>query len=223
MKPWDELGVMKLTRTLTTIGIAVLALTGCSAEDIEAAKTEQEDEPQTAEEAAELITVPDVTGMPLDEAKDELKDLELQIEEEDASGEDRTAWSDKNWTVIEQTPAADDQVEPETELILSIEHEDDEEEPTDEPTEEERRETDAGLDTVHAQVACTTEAENQAYPDNLKVHTVMGKIQETIDEEEIRFLWEITLESAAGGKQTGEILCIATGDNDSTQVQLEFR
>lgn len=214
---------MKLTRTLATLGIAALALTGCSAEEIETAKAEQEGEPETAENAAELVTVPDVTGMTLDEAKDELEDLELEVEEEDASGEDRSAWSDSNWTVIEQNPAADDQVEPDTDLLLKIEHEDDEEEPTDEPTEEERRETDAGLDTVHAQVACTTEAENQAYPDRLKVHTVMGKIQETIDEEEVRFLWEVTLESTAGGEQTGELLCIATGDNDSTQVQLEFR
>src|SRR5699024_6445502 len=90
---------------------------------------------------------------------------------------------------------------------------------TEEPTPEERQETDNGLDPVHAQVACTQQAEAAAYPDKLKVHTVMGKKQEVINADEIRFLWEATLTSGAGGEIRGEVLCVATGSNDAPTVE----
>lgn len=95
--------------------------------------------------------------------------------------------------------------------------------PDGEPTPAERTETDNGLTPTYAQGACILRADTEAYPDSIKVHTIVGKKQEVIKPDEIRFLWEATLESSAGGELRGELLCIATGDNDNPEVQLEFR
>ena len=139
--------------------------------------------------------------------------------------------TDETTTEAEPEPTQTEQVEtqePEPEPDPS-EAEAKDPEPEPEPSEtkeqepEERRETDTGLDPVNAQVACVQEAEALAYPEELKVHTVMGKKQEIINEDEIRFLWDATLKSAAGGELRGEVLCIATGSNDSPDVEIEFR
>lgn len=212
---------MKLTHTLATLSIAALGFTACSAEEMEAYQDEQEATAEDATEEVERIEVPDLTGTPLDEAKDQLDELELDADEYDISEDDKSVWRDSNWEVTEQDPAAGEQVEPDTEILLGVQKIEDEDADEEEP--EEQQTTADGLDTLHAQVACTTEAENQAYPDDLKIHTVMGKKQENINDDEIRFLWETTLTSQAGGELSGELLCVATGDNDNTTVELELR
>lgn len=48
--------------------------------------------------------MPDVVGMPLDEAKTLLDKWDPYLKEEDASGDGRRAWADGNWTVVSQHP-----------------------------------------------------------------------------------------------------------------------
>lgn len=212
---------MKLTRALALLSITALAITGCS-----------ESEP------IEMIEVPNLIGMPLPDAEEKLDELGFEYEEHDASDKDRTVMLPSNWEVVEHDPAAGEEVEPGSELslgVLKMSDTDDEEEAeeeeaqaeadtaSEEPTQDERQATDDGLQPTHAQVACTVQAEQEAYPDSIKVHTIMGKKQEVINADEIRFLWEATLTSAAGGELRGELLCIATGTNDNPEVTLEFR
>lgn len=226
---------MKLTRTLATFSIVALVLVGCSAEEIEQAQADRQTEDATAADA-EIVELPDLTGLPLDEAKDQLNELDLDTEEYDTSEDDRSVWNDSNWEVIEQDPATGEEVELDTEIMLGVQKTDDDaqaeeeqqpgenaSEAEDQPPSDEPSETASGLQPTYAQSACTLEADVQAYPDEIQVHTIMGKKQEVINDDEIRFLWEATITSTAGGELPGELLCIVTGDNDNPVVELEFR
>lgn len=120
---------MKVTHTtkklFATIGIAGLAFVGCSAEEMEAYQAEQET--ADASETEELIELPNLTGMNLADAEDELDDLELATDEHDVSEDDKSVWSSKNWEVVDQDPAAGEQVEIDTEVLLGVQKIEDEE------------------------------------------------------------------------------------------------
>lgn len=128
--PWVKLENMKTKHLITTLSLAALALTACSAEDIEAYKAEQEG--ATAEEADEevaLVEVPDLIEMNLKDAKTELKDLDLDVDEYDTSEDENSVLRSKNWEVIEQDPTAGTEVEPDTEILLGVQKIEDKEEP----------------------------------------------------------------------------------------------
>ena len=124
-------------KLLASLGVAALALTACSAEDMEAYKAEQE--AGNAQEAAdvELVEVPDLIGVNLAEAEDQLKELDLDADEYDVSEDDKSVWSPKNWEVVEQDPAAGEKVEPDTEVLLGVEAIEKETEDDDEEADEE--------------------------------------------------------------------------------------
>lgn len=52
------------------------------------------------------ISVPDVVGMALPDARAAIDDAGFEIEEVDASGGNRSVWSTGNWSVVGQQPAA---------------------------------------------------------------------------------------------------------------------
>lgn len=123
---------MKYSHLIATFSIAALALTGCSAEELEQGTTTADD--------TEMIEVPDLVGMNLADAEDQLDELELKSDEQDISDDDKSVWNSDNWEVVEQDPAAGEQVEADTEILLSVQHLDDavdEEEPSDEETSDE--------------------------------------------------------------------------------------
>jgi hypothetical protein len=64
------------------------------------------------------VSVPHLIGLTLDEARELADDLEL--EEHDASGQDRGVWSPSNWTVAEQEPAAGTSVEAGSTVVVEI-------------------------------------------------------------------------------------------------------
>lgn len=80
---------MKLTRTLATFSIVALVFVGCSAEEIEQTQADRQTEDATAADA-EIVELPDLTGLSLDEAKDQLNELDLDTEEYDTSEDDRS-------------------------------------------------------------------------------------------------------------------------------------
>lgn len=102
---------------------ALLALTGCAAEDTDpgtdASKTGQADEVKTddgpatdsdsdAEDAAaqpETATLPDMTGKGLQAAQDEAQAAGFfSLTSSDATGADRMQMFDRSWKVCSQTP-----------------------------------------------------------------------------------------------------------------------
>jgi hypothetical protein len=121
---------------IASASILGLALTGCSAEDLEAYQAEQNGE-QTE---AELIEVPDLIGENLADAEDQLKDLDLDVDEYDVSEDESSVWRSSNWEVTEQDPAAETEVEPDTEIRLGAQKIEDEED--NEDAEEDEAESD---------------------------------------------------------------------------------
>lgn len=54
----------------------------------------------------EPVEIPDLSGMAIPEARELFDDLPLELDEVDASGENRSVFSAGNWNVSEQDPAA---------------------------------------------------------------------------------------------------------------------
>lgn len=84
--------------------------------------TPQEPSPTQAPEApaAELFTMPDVIGMNLQDAQDQLQALgSYLMDQEDASGKGRIQINDSNWKVCSQQPLAGEQVPTSTTVVLS--------------------------------------------------------------------------------------------------------
>lgn len=67
-----------------------------------------------------LLTVPDLKGMPGDEAHSALRELDLKIELVDATGEDRRVMSRSNWEVQSSTPEAGEEVEAGATVTLHV-------------------------------------------------------------------------------------------------------
>ena len=113
------------TRTAITAlaAAAVLALTGCAAEDTDPAPdapaasqdnapkqetTPTEDAPTAEPEPeAETATLPDLVGKDLQAAQDEAQAAGFYaLDDQDASGQNRLQVLDRNWVVCSQEPAA---------------------------------------------------------------------------------------------------------------------
>lgn len=75
------------------------------------------------------VAMPDVVGMRLDVAHNELEKLGIQdFEDIDVIGEEDSIWRDANWVVVEQNPpAGTHDVDTDTKIELSVGNEDDEE------------------------------------------------------------------------------------------------
>jgi hypothetical protein len=98
----------------------------------------------------EPIGVPDLAGLALIDAREMAEGLDLELDEVDGSGRDRSVFSPGNWSVVMQDPSAGTAVEPESIVVVTLENErdqepepepDDEPEDTDEPEDEPERST----------------------------------------------------------------------------------
>lgn len=155
---------MKRIKHLTTLSIAAFLLVGCSAEEMEAYQAEQEAaEAEEAIEVEKLIEIPDLTSMNLADAEDQLDDLELDVDEYDVSEDDKSVWSSSNWEVVEQEPAAGEDVELHTEILLGVQKIEDEED-TEEEAEDDASDTPEPEDEYHAIALATGDSEAQAEP-----------------------------------------------------------
>ncbi|MEV2249392.1 PASTA domain-containing protein [Streptomyces sp. NPDC050147] len=109
---------MRTRTTITTLAAAaLLALTGCAAEDTDPG-TKSPDTSQTddspaadtdtgADADAETATLPDMSGKGLQAAQDEAQGAGFfLLTSEDATGAGRMQAFDRNWKVCSQTPEA---------------------------------------------------------------------------------------------------------------------
>lgn len=95
--------------------LAGLALTGCggpkAAEPVSSATA--------IAVVAETITVPNVVGLTLDKATDQLKELGLNVEDEDIV-DGKSIWRGKNWRVMSQDAAKGTQLEKDSTVKLGV-------------------------------------------------------------------------------------------------------
>lgn len=113
-------------KTLASASAIALLLGLAACDDLESMTG---DDDSSEEQADGPVTIPDVVGMSLSDAREELEELELDLDEYDAV-EERSIWSAGNWEVVEQDPEAGSEVEPESSLSLGVRHESDDDEDT---------------------------------------------------------------------------------------------
>lgn len=92
-----------------------IALTGCSK------ATSAQPEASTTAVAEQTITMPEVKGLTLDKATDQLKDLGLKVDAEDVN-DGKTILSKKNWQVVSQDPLPAVQVAKDSKVKLGVRH-----------------------------------------------------------------------------------------------------
>lgn len=119
----------------------------------------------------EPVAVPDLTGMPLPQARDAADEAGIQLEEVDASGQDRAVFSAGNWSVERQDPPAETEVERRSTVtvdIVNVRDIDDEPEDVaaDEPDQEPER-VDQSDDEPGHEPSSTFEADVSARGDGL--------------------------------------------------------
>lgn len=95
--------------------LAGIALTGCSK------ATSAPSGASATAVAEQTITVPDVGGLTLDKATDQLKDLGLKVDAEDVN-DGKTILSKKNWQVVSQDPLPAVQVAKDSKVKLGVRH-----------------------------------------------------------------------------------------------------
>lgn len=89
------------------------------------------DDEEPAAEETDTVDVPDLVGMELSDARDELDDLGLEVDEVDAD-EDRTVMNPANWVVEAQDPEPGAELEPGDTVTLTVFRPEDREEAAEE-------------------------------------------------------------------------------------------
>lgn len=108
-------GILK--KTLALVVLTGLMLTGCAQQ-----ASSQTPSAATASVAAEeTVNVPDVVGLTLDKATDQLKDLGLKVQAKDVN-DDKTIVSKKNWQVVAEDPTSGNKVAKGTTIKLGVRH-----------------------------------------------------------------------------------------------------
>lgn len=102
-----------MKKNLAIILLAGLMLTGCGGTAKPAATA------TAVAVADETVTVPGVVGLTLDKAKDQLKELGLDVESEDMV-EGKSIFVAANWLVISQDPAKGSQVTKDSPVHLGV-------------------------------------------------------------------------------------------------------
>ncbi|MET3719156.1 MULTISPECIES: excalibur calcium-binding domain-containing protein [unclassified Arthrobacter] len=100
-----------MKKTLTLVVLAGLMLTGCGGKPTAPASA--------VAVVEEAVTVPDVLGLTLDKATDQLKDLGLKVEAVDTA-DGKSIISKKNWQVTSQDPAHGAQVAKDSTVRLGV-------------------------------------------------------------------------------------------------------
>ncbi|MFJ6028807.1 PASTA domain-containing protein [Pseudarthrobacter sp. NPDC092424] len=104
-----------MKKTIMLVLLGGLVLTGCGGP--------QAAEPVSSASAVavveEGVTVPNVVGLTLDKASDQLKELGLEVEHEDIV-DGKSIWSKKNWLVMSQDAAKGAQLTKESTVKLGV-------------------------------------------------------------------------------------------------------
>ncbi|WP_253951591.1 excalibur calcium-binding domain-containing protein [Paenarthrobacter sp. CM16] len=104
-----------LKKLLALVVLTGIALTGCGK------ASSAQPVASTTVAAEQNIAVPNVVGLTLDKATDQLKDLGLKVEAEDVN-DGKTILSKKNWEVVSQDPKPAAQVEKDSKIKLGVRH-----------------------------------------------------------------------------------------------------
>ncbi len=107
-----------LKKTLALVVLTGLMLTGC------ATKQASSQTPATAAASAvaeRTIEVPDVVGLTLDKATDQLKDLGLKVEAKDVN-DDKSIIVKRNWQVVSEDPVGKTNVAEGSTVKLGVKH-----------------------------------------------------------------------------------------------------
>lgn len=174
-------------------------------------------------DGSEPVEAPDLVGLTLEEARDQAGDFEL--EEIDASGQDRSVWSTSNWTVAEQDPEAGTPVERRSTVTVQLVNVRDG--PVDEGDEADEEsvedQTDDPADASEDDAGSPSSA--QADERELIAQAEQGFewfTEERVSYEEDPRLWQIqgSVESITGFRVTGSNFLVETGlhpDNPDTE------
>ncbi|HEY9475338.1 MAG TPA: PASTA domain-containing protein [Mycobacteriales bacterium] len=114
------MGIRPVVAVLAWVLVTGLALTGCRDTGLGVAAG-----PSAASAAPaasnQVLTMPDVTGQRLSQARDVLSDLGFDnVSVHDATGRDRPVIIDQNWVVRAQTPAAGTRGDARTRITLTV-------------------------------------------------------------------------------------------------------
>ncbi|MBT2584504.1 excalibur calcium-binding domain-containing protein [Arthrobacter sp. ISL-95] len=107
-----------MKKTLALVVLSGLLLTGC------ATKQASNQTPATAAAspvAERTVEVPDVVGLTLDKATDQLKDLGLKVEAKDVN-DDKSIIVQKNWQVVSADPVGKTKVAEGSTIKLGVKH-----------------------------------------------------------------------------------------------------
>jgi PASTA domain len=190
---------------LATVAVAI-ALTGCGT-----ATTPTTPSSTAAARAVESTTsVPDVTGMPGDQARDQLTAAGFTVELTAADGS--SVWKASNWSVDSQAPAAGAELEAGATVMLTVSKPAAVEVPAAAVLA-----TSTGLTGTYAQAACDWYGEQQ-FPYGFKGHWILGKLAEEIQNDQWFFKIEATVTNEYKAKRDYNVECFVTGTNDAPVV-----
>jgi hypothetical protein len=109
-------GILK--KTLALVVLTGLMLTGCATKQASSQPTAT---PAASGVAEHTVEVPDVVGLTLDKATDQLKDLGLKVEAKDVK-DDKSIIVKKNWQVISEDPVGKSKVTEGSTIKLGVKH-----------------------------------------------------------------------------------------------------
>lgn len=209
--------VLTMRATIAIAALSALALTGCSLETEPTPEPSPTESAEPADTGPQAIDAPNVVGQTLDEARDALDGYE--IEEIDATGEDRAVFSPKNWFVTDQTTS-------ENTVLLTIENERDAAEAERAAEREQAAAEEAaaleaiGIDAIDAKQACQEFADD-TFIYGGKLHTILGVIAETplTDEGQWFIKVEATITNEYGTDMDAVVECYVSGDGGIAEVQ----
>lgn len=167
-------------------------------------------EPEETPEPEDLVTIPDVSGMSADEARDQLEELDFEVE---LDGGEHSVWNASNWEVESGDPELGSEVKKGTEVTLNVS----------------KPEASSSADTkisdtdpvgeYTAQSVCEEYAIGQLYPDKVKFHRLTEKYaNERRDDGRWFYKVGITVKSDAGAKLHLNMECFVTGTEGSPSV-----
>jgi len=164
---------------------------------------------------AALVSVPDLTGLPGDQAAEQLKALNLEYK---FDGGEKNVWEKANWDVTSTDPAAGKQVPEGTIVTVHVSQDRLEKERAQMAQETRERiaaEEAAPIDLQTAKNACDTTADRE-FPYGVKLHWITGKLAE--QKTEVGWFLKVTatVTNMYGAKQKDvNVECHVSGTNGS--------
>jgi len=194
-----------MTKSLPIIAAAILALTltGCSTAG--ATKITEAPEPIASETAG--TPIPDVVGMPGNDARDALLAAGFLVEF-DADG--KVVLMAGNWNVEAQSPAAGETGAAGDTVTLTVSK------PEKEPTAQEA--TSTGLTGTYAQAACDMRGAAE-FPFGWDPHWILGKLADEIQDDRWFLKATADVKNEYNAEQEINFECYVSGTNEAPVVE----